>query len=164
MLYSRKWRHVSSNESRWEKCPPVHPSILCYSVMPTIAADLLFNILKCCFFPSRISFILRVCCFGIDINESEHAGWASGKEWVAKINSELTFRPRCGQGGVVGGGCTKTSHFPSLQVFPTVAGFLFLAWQRLCQGLKYIWGGAGRRAISGPPIMTANQSILLSVE
>lgn len=63
------------------------------------------------------------------------------------------------RGGIIT--CTQEQPF---SIAAAVYGFQRLAWQKLCQGLKYIWGGAGQYTISGPSIMTVNQSILLSAE
>lgn len=54
------------------------------SYSDAIKADLLCCILKCGFLPTRIIFILFVCCVGIDIYESEHAEWQrSTVSWVS---------------------------------------------------------------------------------
>lgn len=61
---------------------------------------------------------------------------------VKSVKAQLPSKPGDGQ------------PTPSAGSFPTAAGspqqgFLRLAWQRLCQGLKYRWGVSGWCAISG---------------
>lgn len=92
-------------------CPPAHPSISCYCCRSSPLYFKTFHV---------GSFSLCVLVF-----------------MEVSINRKLTFQP----GGGIFLPLPKTSLFPFLQVFPTVPGFLLLAWQRLCQGLKYIWRG-----------------------
>lgn len=122
------------------KIPPAHPSILCYSVMlvAIIAATGYSMFKNVAFFWVGSFCVWRV---GIDIYESEHPkGQRSTVTWLSSQ----------GERGYI---CLypKPVIFHYCRFSPQ-AGFLRLAWPKLCQGLKYIWGVAGRRAFQDHPL------------
>ncbi len=152
MLYSRKHWRAPSNENRWRKYPHTPFSLVLVCDASYYSRNGLFYILKRGFLPSRIILIWHACFVSDDIYVSEHAEWQrSTVTWLLSEGEEKHL-------------CLYPKPVTCCRFSPTVAGFLRLAWQRLCQSLKYIWGFAGWRAIPGPPIMTANQSILYGTE